>query len=54
MNTVTVKINGMEYNLKGKENQEYLLDLAGYVDGKVREIMNKNSKLSSTAVAVLA
>ncbi|MGL5354916.1 MAG: cell division protein ZapA [Clostridium sp.] len=54
MNTITVKINGMEYNLKGKENQEYLLDLAGYVDGKVREIMNKNSKLSSTAVAVLA
>lgn len=54
MNTVTVKINGMEYNLKGKENQEYLLGLAGYVDGKVREIMTKNSKLSSTAVAVLA
>lgn len=53
MNTVTVKINGMEYNLKGKENQEYLLQLAGYVDGKLREIMNKNSKLSSTAVAVL-
>lgn len=54
MNTVTVKINGMEYNLKGKENQEYLLDLAGYVDGKVREIMTNNGKLSSTAVAVLA
>ncbi|MEG2291339.1 MAG: cell division protein ZapA [Clostridium sp.] len=53
MNTVTVKINGMEYNLKGKENQEYLIQLAGYVDGKLREIMNKNSKLSSTAVAVL-
>lgn len=54
MNTVTVKINGMEYNLKGKENQEYLLGLAGYVDGKVREILTNNSKLSSTAVAVLA
>ena len=54
MNTVTVKINGMEYNLKGKENEEYLLDLAGYVDGKVREIMSNNRKLSSTAVAVLA
>lgn len=54
MNTVTVKINGMEYNLKGKENEEYLLDLAGYVDGKVREIMTNNRKLSSTAVAVLA
>ena len=24
MNTVTVKINGMEYNLKGKEDDEYL------------------------------
>ena len=54
MNTVTVKINGVEYNLKGKENEEYLLEVAKYVDGKFREISANNSKLSTTAVAVLS
>lgn len=54
MNTVTVKINGVEYNLKGKENEKYLLAVAEYVDGKFREISANNSKLSTTAVAVLS
>lgn len=54
MNTVTVKINGVEYNLKGRENQEYLLQVAKYVDGKFREISSNNNKLSTTAVAVLS
>lgn len=54
MNTVTVKINGVEYNLKGKENEKYLLAVAEYVDGKFREISTNNNKLSTTAVAVLS
>lgn len=54
MNTVTVKINGVEYNLKGKEDGKYLLDVAGYVDGKFREISANNSKLGTSSVAVLA
>ena len=54
MNTVTVKINGVEYNLKGKENEKYLLAVAEYVDGKFKEISSNNSKLSITAVAVLS
>ena len=41
MNTVTVKINGMEYNLKGKEDEKYLLEVADYVDGKFKEISSK-------------
>jgi cell division protein ZapA len=53
MNIVTVKINGMEYNLKGEENEEYLHKVAAYVDRKVRNITNNNKKLSSTAGAVL-
>jgi cell division protein ZapA len=54
MNRVTVKINGIEYNLKGKEDGKYLLDVAGYVDGKFREISANNSKLGTSSVAVLA
>lgn len=53
MNTVTIKINGIEYNLKGKENQDYLLEIARYVDGKVRDIMSNNRKLSTTDGATL-
>ena len=54
MKTVTVKINGLEYNLKGKEDEEYLLNVAGYVDGKIREISSNKKNLGSTAIAVLS
>jgi cell division protein ZapA len=53
MATVTVKINGIEYNLKGEENDEYLKHVAEYVEGKLKDITNKNSKLSTAAAAVL-
>ena len=54
MNTVTVKINGMEYNLKGKEDDEYLLKVSEYVDGKFKEVSSNNNKLSISSVAVLS
>ena len=37
MNTVTVIINDVEYNLRGKEDEKYLLDVAAYVDTKIKE-----------------
>jgi cell division protein ZapA len=51
---VTVKINGMEYNLKGEEQEEYLHKVAGYVDKKVKSILENNSKLSTSSAAVLS
>ena len=54
MNTVTVKINGMEYNLKGKEDDEYLLKVSEYVDGKFKDVSSNNNKLSISSVAVLS
>lgn len=53
MATVTVKINGIEYNLKGEANDEYLKHVAEYVEGKLKDITNKNAKLSTSAAAVL-
>ena len=53
MNTVTVNINGVEYNLRGKEDEKYLLDVAAYVDSKIREISVNNKKLSIGSAAVL-
>jgi cell division protein ZapA len=53
MNMVTVKINGIEYNLKGEEREEYLHKVAAYVDKKLKNIMSNNSRLSTSSAAVL-
>ncbi|MCB2293798.1 cell division protein ZapA [Clostridium algoriphilum] len=53
MNVVTIKINGIEYNLKGDEREEYLHMVASYVDKKIKNIMGKNEKLSTSSAAIL-
>ena len=53
MNVVTIKINGNEYNLKGEEKEEYLHMIASYVDKKIKNIMSKNEKLSTSSAAIL-
>jgi cell division protein ZapA len=53
MNIVTIKINGNEYNLKGDEKEEYLHMVASYVDKKIKNIMSKNEKLSTSSAAIL-
>ncbi|MDT8716522.1 cell division protein ZapA [Clostridium sp. 19966] len=54
MNVITVNINGVEYNLKGEEKEEYLQKVAGYVDKKIKLILENNPKLSVTSAAVLS
>jgi cell division protein ZapA len=54
MNVVSVRINGMEYNLKGDEQAEYLLKVAAYVDRKVKDIMDKNYMLNTSSASVLS
>lgn len=54
MGTVTVKINGTDYPLKGEENERYLIKVASYVDRKVRKLMENNSSLSTASASILA
>jgi cell division protein ZapA len=54
MNVVSVKINGVVYNLKGEENEEYLQKVAKYADKKIKEITSKNQLLSISSAAVLS
>lgn len=54
MNVVTVFINGIEYNLKGNEQEEYLHKVASYVDKKVKDVLKNNNKLSTSSAAVLS
>jgi cell division protein ZapA len=53
MNIVTIKINGIEYNLKGNEKEEYLHVVASYVDKKIKSIMGNNEKLNTSSAAIL-
>lgn len=53
MNVITVNINGMEYNLRGEENEEYLHKVARQVDKKLKHLLSSNPKLSLSSAAVL-
>lgn len=53
MNVVSVRINGVDYNLRGQEKEEYLHMVASYVDKKLKNIMDGNSTLSTAQAAML-
>ncbi|MBU5590637.1 cell division protein ZapA [Clostridium sp. MSJ-4] len=53
MNVITVKINGIDYNLKGDESEEYLHKIANCVDKKLKSIMDNNKKLSVSSASIL-
>ncbi|GAA0748001.1 cell division protein ZapA [Clostridium oceanicum] len=53
MNIITVKINGVEYNLKGEEQEDYLHKVARHVDRKIQSILDNNPKLSTSSAAIL-
>ncbi len=53
-NVVQVQICGHTYTIKGEADQAYILDVAAYVDRKMREVMDKLPVASPSKVAILA
>jgi cell division protein ZapA len=53
-NVIKVQIFGGEYKIRGEANPEYILEVARYVDSKMREINEKLSVASLGKVAILA
>lgn len=53
MSRIMVKINGMEYTVKGDEKEDHIYKIASYVDKKIRAIIEINPRLDTTAAAVL-
>jgi cell division protein ZapA len=53
-NVVQVQIFGQSYSIRGEADQAYILDVAAYVDRKMREITDKVPVTSLSKVAVLA
>ncbi|SHJ11880.1 cell division protein ZapA [Lutispora thermophila] len=51
---VVVNIYGSEYTIVGNSSEEYIAYIAEKVDETMREIGKKNSKYSTTMIAVLA
>ena len=53
-NQLRVNIFGTEYTLKADENQDYLIEIAKYVDQKMREIDRSQAINSNLKIAILA
>ncbi len=53
-NLVQVQIFGHSYTIRGEAEQAYILEVAGYVDRKMREITEKLPVASLSKVAILA
>lgn len=51
---VRISIGGREFNLVSDERPEYLTEIAGEVNKRINEIMDKNSWISYDRAAVLA
>ena len=52
--TVKIEIYDQSYNVNADQNEEYLKELAAYVDAKMRSIAEATKMVDSLKVAVLA
>lgn len=52
--SVRVSIFGREYNIRGGSDEEYIRDLAAYVDSVMKDIADKAGAISSGRIAILA
>ena len=53
-NKVKVRIYGQEYTISGERDEETIIEIADYVDGKMREISRFFSSSIPGSLAVLA
>jgi len=52
--TVTIKIRDREYTLRGADDKERTLQVAAYVDKKLKEISGSSKGLTDEKAAILA
>ena len=51
---IRVNIFGTEYSLRSDDNENYIKEIARYLDQKMREVDKNNSIKSSSKISVLA
>ncbi|WP_422445427.1 cell division protein ZapA [Thermoanaerobacterium sp. DL9XJH110] len=54
INRIKVEINGEDYYIKGTAPEEYIKQVASYVDKKMKNLSQSHPNLSRNRVAVLA
>ena len=54
MRSVEVQILGQIYSIKTDEDEAYIKSLAGYVDGKLKEIYSVVPNINQTKATVMA
>jgi len=52
--TIRVEIYNQNYSIRSDGDNDYIIDLADYVDGKMREIASGTLTVDSLKVAILA
>ena len=53
MESVKVEIFGQVYNVKGKDDHDYIRELAAFVDAKMREVQKGTGTADPHRVAIL-
>jgi cell division protein ZapA len=54
MGSTEVYILGQKYTIKGDEPEEYIRDLASYVDKKLKEVYNSSPNITPVKASILA
>ena len=52
--SITVKIFGEDYRIRGVKDPEYIKQLAAFLDGKMKEVAVNTQITSSNKIAILA
>ena len=53
-NKTVIRLLGNDYTIAGTEPEEYMQRVAFFVDKKLNEICDRNNKLSTNMIAILA
>ena len=54
MGSIEVTILGQKYTVKGDATEEYMKELAVFVDGKLREVYNASPNITPLKAAIIA
>lgn len=54
MGSVEVYILGQKYTIKGDAPEEYIQELAGYVQDKIKEVYNNSPSITPVKASILA
>ncbi len=54
MASVEINILGQTYKIKGDASEEYIREVAQYVEGKIKEVLEKSPGMAPLKAAILA